>query len=146
MVLASCSGVLLMLLLLVFIIKTRSTTDFFQLQDCEFIKKRENTSLRVVYQGNYFLDCDNCCKRWFITFNGAECRGPMAIDAVLWIPSRKQPIHIPGYLEGYCENVHRGKIRVGINIGNCVGYGNSNGRTGWNSVSRLIIEEVPKPQ
>ena len=39
-----------------------------------------------------------------------------------------------------------GKIRIGINIRNCVGYGNSDGQTGRNSVSRLIIEEVPRSQ
>ena len=53
---------------------------------------------------------------------------------------------LPGAIEGYCDNIHKGKIRVGINIGNCHEYGNSNGETGWKSVSRLIIEEVPRSQ
>ena len=53
---------------------------------------------------------------------------------------------MPGAIEGYCDNIHKGKIRVGINIGNCPGYGDSNGHTGWNSVSRLMIEEVPRSQ
>ena len=88
-----------------------------------------------------------CCKRWFITFNGAECNGPMALDAVLWVRrGAGYDEHRPGSIEGYCQNIHKGKIRVGINIGNCKGYGNSDGHTGWNSVSRLIIEEVPRPQ
>ncbi|CAH3188914.1 unnamed protein product, partial [Porites lobata] len=90
--------------------------------------------------------CANCCKRWFITFNGAECSGPLPIDAVLWIRNKDEDNHRPGFIEGYCNNIHKGKIRVGINIGNCAGYGNSNGYTGWNSVSRLIIEEVPRSQ
>lgn len=71
----------------------------------------------------------------------------MALDAVLFVRTG------PGYdeyrlgsIEGYCQNIHKGKIRVGINIGNCNGSGNSDGHTGWNSVSRLIIEEVPRPQ
>ena len=110
-----------------------------------FTKIRADTSLRVVYQGNFWLSCNNCCKRWFISFNGAECNGPMALDAVLWVRKAVEE-HKPGSIEGYCQNIHKGKIRVGINIGNCKGYGNSNGYTGWNSVSRLIIEEVPRPQ
>ena len=75
-------------------------------------------------------------------FNGVECSGPLPVDAVLWIGNTGENNHRPGFIEGYCNNIHKGKIRVGINIGNCAGYGNSNGQTGWNSVSRLIIEEV----
>ena len=86
------------------------------------------------------------CKRWFITFNGAECSGPLPIDAVLWVRKSDHGNYKPGSIEGYCENIHKGKIRVGINIGNCPSYGNANGNTGWNSVSRLIIEEVPRSQ
>ena len=29
---------------------------------------------------------------------------------------------------------------------NCNGYGNADGYTGWNSVSRIFVEEVPKAQ
>ena len=120
---------------------------FLFLQDCQFTKIKDDTALRVVYQGNVYVGgCANCCKRWFITFNGAECSGPLPIDAVLWIGNKDEDNHRPGFIEGYCNNIHKGKIRVGINIGNCAGYGNSNGYTGWNSVSRLIIEEVPSSQ
>ncbi|XP_068716905.1 collagen triple helix repeat-containing protein 1-like [Montipora capricornis] len=115
--------------------------------DCLFTKTTDNTALRVVYQGNFHLYCDHCCKRWFIAFNGAECSGPRPVYVVLWV--RKgfgYDEHKPGSIEGYCENIHKGKIRVGINIGNCNGYGNSDGHTGWNSVSRLMIEEVPRSQ
>ena len=116
------------------------------LQDCVFDKKRDDTALRVVYQGNFYLNCNNCCKRWFITFNGAECSGPMPIDVVWWMLNINQQSHKPGAIEGYCDNIHKGKIRVGINIGNCAGHGNSNGHTGWGSVSRLMIEEVSRSQ
>ena len=106
---------------------------------------RDDTALRVVYQGNLFIQGNNRCKRWFITFNGAECSGPMPIDAVLW-RSKTEDTHMPGAIDGSCDNIHKGKIRVGINIGNCPGFGHSDGHTGWNSVSRLIIEEVPRSQ
>ena len=69
-------------------------------------------------------------KRWFITFNGAECSGPVPIDAVLWIRNKDEDNHRPGLIEGYCNSIHKGKIGVGINIGNCAGYGNSEGQTG----------------
>ena len=116
-------------------------------QDCQFTKIKDNTTLHVVFQGNIFLgNCNSCCKRWFITFNGAECSGPLPIDAALWIRNRNTDDHRHGAIEGYCDNIRKGNIRVGINIGNCPGYGNSDGYTGYKSVSRLIIEEVPRSQ
>ena len=116
-------------------------------QDCQFTKIKDDTTLHVVFQGNILLGgCSNCCKRWFITFNGTECGGPLPIDAVLWISNSNNDDHRHGAIEGYCDNIGKGNIRVGISIGNCPGYGNSNGRTGWKSVSRLIIDEVPRSQ
>ena len=113
---------------------------FLFVKDCLFTKTKDDTALRVLYQGTLHLKCNNCCKRWFITFNGAECSGPLPIDAVVWMRKIDQDSHRPGSIEGYCDNIHKGIIRVGINIGNCPGYGNSDG------VSRLIIEEVPQSQ
>ena len=116
-------------------------------QDCQFTKIKDNTTLHVVFQGNIYLGgCGSCCKRWFITFNGAACSAPLPIDAALWIPNGNTNDHRHGAIEGCCDNIRKGDIRVGINIGNCPNYGNSNGNTGWMSVSRLIIEEVPRSQ
>lgn len=126
--------------------RAADSRDVGLIKECIFDKTRDSTALRVVYQGNIYVRCDKCCKRWFITFNGTECSGPMPIDAALWIRNRDEDNHRPGAIEGYCENIHKGRIRVAINIGNCPGRGDSDGYTGWNSVSRLIIEEVPKPQ
>ena len=50
------------------------------------------------------------------------------------------------HIEGRCNNIHKGKVRVGFWIGNCPGYGNADGYTGWQSVSRVVVEEVPKAQ
>ena len=98
-------------------------------------------------KATFISDCNNCCKRRFITFNGPECSSPLPIDVALWVNKGVgYDEHRPGSIEGYCDNIHKGKIRVGINIGNCPGYGNSDGSTGWNSVSRLMIEEVPRSQ
>ena len=72
------------------------------LQDCQFTKTKDDTALRVVYKGNLYLGgCGNCCKRWFITFNGAECSGPLPIDAVLWIGNTGENNHRPGFIECY---------------------------------------------
>ena len=49
-------------------------------------------------------------------------------------------------IEGVCENVQPGIVRVGFWVGNCAGYGNANAHTGWNSVSRIYVKEVPPPE
>ncbi|CAH3178301.1 unnamed protein product, partial [Porites evermanni] len=111
--------------------KKQENKDIGLIKDCQFTKIKDNTTLHVVFQGNIHLEnCGSCCKRWFITFNGAECSGPLPIDAALWIKNRNTEDYRPGAIEGYCENIRKGNIRVGINIGNCPGYGNSDGSPG----------------
>ena len=119
----------------------------FIVQNCDFMKNYTDTAPHAYFAGNLRIHgCDGCCSRWYFTFNGAECSGPLPIDAVLWIKNSDGDNHLPGSIEGYCDNIDKGNIRVGINIGNCPSWGNSNGYTGWNSVSRLIIEELSQSQ
>ena len=54
--------------------------------------------------------------------------------------------HRVRHIEGHCFNIHKGHVRVGFNIGNCARYGNADGYSGWNSNSRIFVEEVPPPQ
>ncbi|XP_078367993.1 uncharacterized protein LOC144651837 isoform X2 [Oculina patagonica] len=118
------------------------------LKDCLFNKMHDNTTLRVFYSGALrIFRCTNCCKRWFFTFNGAECSGPMPIDGIVYIHgvSGLEPLRVR-HFEGYCENILKGRVRVGFNVGNCGGYGNADASSGWNSVPRIVIEEVPAPQ
>ena len=120
----------------------------WNVQECVFRKKEQSSSLRVFFSGALrILNCDRCCKRWFFTFNGAECSGPMPIDGIIYMqgPRGLQPLRVR-HIEGYCENIPRGVVRVGFNVGNCAGYGNADAHSGWNSVSRIVVEEVPAPQ
>ena len=59
---------------------------------------------------------------------------------------RKKNLHRVRQIEGVCEKVHQGIVRVGFWVGNCAHFGNANAYTGWNSVSRIYVEEVPPPQ
>ena len=49
-------------------------------------------------------------------------------------------------LEGYCENIPQGAVRVELWAGQCIGETLGDAHTGWNSVSRIMIEEVTRPQ
>ena len=95
-------------------------------------------------------NCNSCCRRWYFTFNGAECSAPAAIDATVYMNlgagSRINNLYRPRHVEGVCDKIHKGTVRVGFWVGNCSGYGSADASTGWNSVSRIYVEEVPPPQ
>ncbi|XP_068748748.1 collagen triple helix repeat-containing protein 1-like [Montipora capricornis] len=120
------------------------------IKECVFNKTSANTGLRVFFNGALRIyNCHGCCKRWYFTFNGAECSNPAAIDGVVYMVhgnGAKKDLHRVRQIEGVCEKVHQGIVRVGFWVGNCVSYGNADAYTGWNSVSRIYVEEVPPPQ
>jgi len=119
------------------------------LQDCVFTKNFSDTALHVAWTGNLRVyGCTTCCKRWYFTFNGAECSAPLPIDGTVYLGSlgkTQDPIRVR-HIEGHCNDIHKGKVRVGFWVGNCGNKGDANAHTGWISVSRIFIEEVPKAQ
>ncbi|XP_028410688.1 collagen triple helix repeat-containing protein 1-like isoform X2 [Dendronephthya gigantea] len=117
------------------------------IRDCTFVKKRDDSYLRVFYAGNLRIyNCNECCKRWYFTFNGAECNVPIEGVYYMWKGLNTQNLLRHRHIEGYCGNIRQGNIRVGFNVGNCNKYGNADAYSGWNSVSRIVIEEVPPSQ
>ena len=79
-----------------------------------------------------------------MTFNDIECMAPAAIDAVVY-QSVDLNIPRPANIEGYCTGIAKGLVRVGLHVGQCHGFGISNAYTDWNSVSKIIIEEIEPP-
>lgn len=71
----------------------------------------------------------------------------MPIDGLIYIrgESDVEPLRVR-HIEGYCQNIPKGRVRVGINVGNCARHDNADAHSGWNSVSRIVVEEVPAPQ
>ena len=123
-------------------------THFFA-QNCTFVKKSKDTSLRVAFSGNLRVGgCVACCKRWFFAFNRKECSSPVPIDASFYVagPAYQNPLR-PRYIEGYCDRLDSGPVTVSFNVGSCKGsHTEGDAYTGWNSASRIVIEEVPAPQ
>ena len=113
------------------------------------MKKYPDTSLHVYYAGNLrVLGCDNCCSRWYFTFNGAECSSPGTIDGAFYMAAgRNYNLHHHRHIEGHCNNIQKGKVRVGFSVGKCVtGHKLADADTGWHSMNRIFIEEVAKAQ
>ncbi|XP_068672507.1 collagen triple helix repeat-containing protein 1-like [Montipora capricornis] len=117
------------------------------IKDCVFTKNFSDTALHVAWTGSLRVTgCTGCCKRWYFTFNGAECSAPLPIDGIVYLALAGQDPYRVRHIEGHCNNIHKGRVRVGFWVGNCAGYGNADAYTGWNAVSRIFVEEVPKPQ
>ncbi|XP_078342953.1 collagen triple helix repeat-containing protein 1-like [Oculina patagonica] len=123
-------------------------TDNGKIKECSFNKLHSNTALKVSYQGNIRLDSIGRCNRWYFKFNGNECSGPMTIESVLYngLDRGIMLINRNDYFEGYCENLATGTVRVEFWVGTCTGEKHGDAHTGWNSVSRIMIEEVPPSQ
>ena len=119
----------------------------FFVQECVFTKNFADTALHVYWTGTLRVHHNGGCKRWYFTFNGAECSTPLPIEGVVYVRSKTVNPHRVRHIEGYCNKIHKGKVRVGFWVGKCQGYnGNYDAYTGWNSVSRIFVEEVPKAQ
>ena len=127
-------------------------TDLFYfglLQDCTFNKLQSDTAIKVSFQGNTLVQGSSKCNRWFFKFNGKECSGPMTIEAAVYNywPSSAGNLYHHRSFEGYCENIPQGTIRVELWVGSCPGGSPlGNAYTGWDSVSRIMIKEVSRPQ
>ena len=88
------------------------------------------------------------CNRWYFKFNNKECSGPMTIEAVVYnsMVQYHNLLHHRSF-EGYCENIPQGAVRVELWVGPCGGsHTLGDAETGWNSVSRIMIEEVSRRQ
>ncbi|CAH3191478.1 unnamed protein product [Porites evermanni] len=129
--------------------KSESGTDNGKIKDCAFNKLKSDTALKVSFQGNMRVDGNTQCGRWYFKFNGNECSGPMTIEAVVynnWSSGRNaNQLHHRSF-EGYCENIPQGTVRVELWVGKCSSQTLGDAYTGWNSVSRIMIEEVSRPQ
>ena len=120
----------------------------FFFQDCAFNKLNSDTALKVSFQGTMRAYGQAKCNRWFFKFNGNECSGPMTIEAIVYNnwSSGNHNLHHHRSFEGYCENISQGSVRVEVWVGQCSGYSLGDAYTGWKSVSRIMIEEVSRPQ
>ena len=100
----------------------------------------------MFYEGTLRSYGNAVCNRWYFTFDGAECTKPATIEGVVYVSSQTVNPERHRHIEGYCNQVPKGHIRVGFWIGKCESYSLGRGHTGWLSQSRIVIEEVPPPQ
>ncbi|KAI0229691.1 hypothetical protein LSAT2_019847 [Lamellibrachia satsuma] len=120
------------------------------LMECNFVKQRDDTVLRVAWNGGLRLihvgPKHASCRRWYFTLNGNECGDPKPIDAQLHNNVKNSNLFHPYYVEGYCRGLLAGDVRVEWNVGDCVNqnplYDVGDSLTGWISTVRITVEEV----
>ena len=72
----------------------------------------------------------------------------MTIEAAVrngWPSGSPNLLHYRSF-EGYCENIPQGRVTAELWVGKCPGVTLGSDYTGWNSVSRIMIEEVSRAQ
>ena len=72
----------------------------------------------------------------------------MTIEAAVlnYWPSGNPYLYHHRSFEGYCENIPQGAVLVELWVGKCSSQTLGDAYAGWNSVSRIMIEEVSRPQ
>lgn len=125
--------------------------------ECAFTKQNSDTVLKVSWDGNIALrGCMDCCMRWYITLNGEECEDPGTIDAAIRQDltdgglTEQFDLHRPASVVGVCRgtpsspSLPSGGYTIGLVAGECTGFfATYDVLTGYNSVSRFIVEEIP---
>ncbi|KAL9975732.1 hypothetical protein ACROYT_G012925 [Oculina patagonica] len=86
-------------------------TDQGLIKDCVFTKNFSDTALHVYWTGALRIyNCDGCSKRWYFTFNGAECAAPLPIDGIVYMNqgsgARIKDLHRVRHIEGHCNNIY----------------------------------------
>ncbi|XP_014673841.1 PREDICTED: collagen triple helix repeat-containing protein 1-like [Priapulus caudatus] len=115
-------------------------TDMGIIHQCNATKLSNTTGLLVRWSGSLRNRGDQVCNRWFVTFNGTECLIPALIDAQLYSGGDGNSFG-PATIEGICYALPRGEVQIELRVGSCLYYSLGDSLTGWDSVSRMIIEE-----
>ena len=132
------------------------------IQSCSYEKLNTDTVLKVSWDGSAALiNCTLCCMRWYLTIDNMECSDPGPIDAAYvqdlsdTVISAENNLHRPTTVAGICNQAGGAPLEAGdrlveLHVGLCQdtqGTGTvpepSSTITGYNSVSRIVIEEIP---
>ncbi|XP_070558711.1 collagen triple helix repeat-containing protein 1-like [Ptychodera flava] len=113
------------------------------IKECQFHKLSSTSALRVLWNGNFRARSSRgSCTRWYFTFDGAECSDPFPIDTVLHVHDNYN-MYFGTSVEGLCFGIGAGRVDVEFRVATgCYSNNEADVYTGWQSVSRIIIEEV----
>lgn len=114
-----------------------------------FNKHHDYTVLKLTWEGNIRKRiCDDCCAKWWFTVDGSACTNPEDIYTSISSSSALN-IFLPTTLTGVCFAaqrlpLQRGLRRINLVVGNCDNSRIADLATGFDSSSRIIVEEMPR--
>ena len=111
-----------------------------QLQSLTFLKKQQDTGLRLLYSGNIRERDGLAMARWFFKIDGQECHLPSKIDVIMH-HNRDDSMHVPAVLLGTCIATSSGQIGKGSHTIS-VHIEASDGHSGYRSTSFLEVKEI----
>ena len=77
----------------------------------------------------------------------AALLAPLTVRSSYMKTGKNHNLNRHRHIEGHCNSIHKGKVRVGFWVGKCDGAKtNADAYTGWITMSRIFIEEVSKAQ
>ena len=118
---------------------------------CYINKKYNDTWLKISWDGNLRIACNFCCMRWYFTVDGDECSDPAPIDSAVF---QQQSLNIirQNSFSGVCKKagprlLTAGPKRIQFMLMECQGFGGYiyDAYTGFDSVSRITVEEISPP-
>ena len=106
-----------------------------------YTKKQADSLLRLIFSSNMRTNggAGSCCQ-WNLRVNGSSC-SPEVNGNVYINPGGNYHQHHT--FNGICSGVAAGTVTVEPWVETCPGYGNHDCYTGWESMTALIVEEIP---
>ena len=104
-----------------------------------------STNLRVTaHSSSLITACTYCYASWFITFDGTKC-SPIPINGIAYHGANEDVVR-PHVFTGFCNIKKTGSVNVALNVGTCTTHKTGDALTGFQSTTRIIVEEVQPPQ
>eukprot|EP00050_Salpingoeca_kvevrii_P018478 m.74627 g.74627 ORF g.74627 m.74627 type:complete len:305 (+) comp8063_c0_seq2:1102-2016(+) len=117
-----------------------SGADSGTIVSCSFVKKSDDSVVELTWNGNIRVICNACSRRYYLLIDGVECTSPKSLDTMLYDVNNDNH-HRPGYITGMCTHAGGSPILAGPHTLSLATSGEGDAYTGWQSTSRLIIEE-----
>ena len=111
-----------------------------QILSVTFVKKQQNTGLRLLFSSNIREAHKVVYAKWYFKIDGEECKVPKTIEILLF-SDRDNLLHIPAVLLGTCTATSAGQIGKGRHSIS-VHVKGSSALSGHFSTSFLEIKEI----
>ncbi|XP_065194624.1 uncharacterized protein LOC135825914 isoform X2 [Sycon ciliatum] len=134
----------------------RSGEDQGSLRLENYVKKRDDTYLKITFNSVLMQNAHDQCAQWSIHVDGKNCSEPAPIQTVIHTFHSQEHNNYadrrPAQVMGMCRASDRGPLlrgshAISVHVGTCPGYDSADASTGWADglTSFLMVEEYCPP-